>query len=352
MHALYAHTVESAAVGLSPVLTLLATLLYLDSYQLVKLRTVVAVVVCGAVAAAFCFVANAYLLGLLAIEFGTFTRYVGPITEELLKSLIIVALIRSHRIGFLIDAGILGFAVGTGFATVENLYYLERVRDAGMGTWIVRGFGTALMHGGCTAIFAMMSVALLEQMRKAVFAPFVPGFALAVLLHSAFNHMYVSPRLSTTVVIVALPPLLLLVFQRSEKTVSKWLVEGFDADTQMLESITSGRFADSPAGRYLSSLKHRFKGPVVADLLCYIRLHTELALRAKGMLLMRENGFDVAVDDETRAKFTEVRYLKQSIGKTGLLAVLPMLYGTHKDIWQLNMLADESEARSSAAPEP
>ena len=79
------------------------------------------------------------------------------------------------RIGFLIDAAILGFAVGTGFATVENLYYLERVRDAGMGTWIVRGFGTALMHGGSTAIFAMMSVALLEQMRKAVFAPFVPG---------------------------------------------------------------------------------------------------------------------------------------------------------------------------------
>ena len=175
MGALHAYTVEFAVVGLLPVLTFLAALLYLDSYQLVKLRTVIAVVVCGAVAAAFCYIANAYLLGRLAIDFVTFTRYVGPITEELLKSLIIVVLIRSHRIGFLIDAAILGFAVGTGFATVENLYYLERVRDAGMGTWIVRGFGTALMHGGCTAIFAMMSVALLEQMRKAVFAPFVPG---------------------------------------------------------------------------------------------------------------------------------------------------------------------------------
>jgi protease PrsW len=352
LRVLYAHTIESAVVGLLPVVTFLAALLYLDSYQLVKLRTVIAVVVCGAVVAAFCYVANAYLLGWLAIDFIAFTRYVGPITEELLKSLIIVALIRSHRIGFLIDAAILGFAVGTGFATVENLYYLERVRDAGMGTWIVRGFGTALMHGGCTAIFAMMSVAMLERMRKGALAPFVPGFALAVVLHSAYNHMYVSPRLSTAVVIVVLPPLLFLVFQRSEKAVSKWLGEGFDADTQMLESITCGHFADSPAGRYLSSLKHRFKGPVVADLLCYIRLHTELALRAKGLLLMRENGFDVAVDEETRAKFTEVRYLKRSIGKTGLLAVLPMLYGTHKDIWQLNMLADESEARSSAAPEP
>src|SRR5947207_904508 len=233
------HTVESAIVGLAPVLTLLATLLYLDSYKLVKLRAVIAVLGCGAVVAVFCYVLNAYLLAWLRMDLGTFTRYVSPITEELFKSLIVVALIRSNRIGFLIDAAIFGFAVGTGFATIENLYYLERVRDAGIGMWLVRGFGTALMHGGCTAVFAMMSVTFLERMRKATFAPFAPGFALAVLLHSAYNHMYVSPRLSTAVVIVVLPPLLFLVFQRSEKTVSKWLVEGFDADTQMLESITS-----------------------------------------------------------------------------------------------------------------
>jgi len=48
----------------------------------------------------------------------------------------------------------------------------------------------------------------------------------------------------------------------------------------------------SPAGRYLSSLRKRFRGPVVADLLCYVRLYTELALRAKGMMMMRENGFE------------------------------------------------------------
>ena len=345
------HLTESAIVALFPVLTLLATLLYLDSYKLVKLRAVLAVVGCGAVIAAFCYVANAYLLALLSMDVGAFTRFVGPVTEELFKSLIVVALIRSHRIGFLIDAAIFGFAVGTGFATIENLYYLERFPDVGIGMWIVRGFGTALMHGGCTAIFAMISVAILERARNAMPVALVPGFVVAVLLHSAYNHMYVSPKLATAVVIVVLPPLLLLVFQRSEKSVGDWLVDGFDADTQMLEAITSGRFAESPAGRYLSSIKHRFKGAVVGDLLCYIRLHTELALRAKGMLLMRENGFDIGVDDETRAKLVEMRYLKRSIGKTGMLAMQPMLYGTHKDIWQLNLLDEESET-AAGKPSP
>jgi len=72
--------------------------------------------------------------------------------------------------------------------------------------------------------------------------------------------------------------------------------------------------------------------------LCFVRLHMELALRAKGILLMRENGFEVAVDEETREKFAEMRYLEGSIGRTGLLAVQPMLRMSHKDLWQLYML--------------
>ena len=87
-------------------------------------------------------------------------------------------------------------------------------------------------------------------------------------------------------------------------------------------------------------MKDRFRGPVVADLLCYLRLYTELALRAKGILMMRENGFEVPVDEETRAKFTELRYLEASIGKTGLLAIHPLCHMSHKDLWQLYMLGE------------
>ena len=77
---------------------------------------------------------------------------------------------------------------------------------------------------------------------------------------------------------------------------------------------------------------------MVADLLCYLRLYTELALRAKGILMMRESGFDVPVDEATREKFAEMRYLEKSIGRTGLLAIQPMLHMSHKDLWQLYML--------------
>lgn len=327
-----------ALVGLLPVLGFLAALVYLDSYKLVTLRAVVAVVACGVAMAVVGYFVNGLALDLMPIELASFSRYVAPFTEELLKGLVIVALIRAHRIGFLVDAAIFGFAVGSGFALVENLYYQHQVPDAGIGTWIVRGFGTAIMHGGVTAIFAMMSLDMLERDGWTAYVAYLPGFALAVVLHSAYNHMFVSPRFSTLAVLVVLPPLMFVVFRRSERALGDWLGRGFDANTDMLKSINSGRFSDSPAGKYLGSLKHRFKGPVIADLLCYLRLRTELALRAKGILMMRENGFDIPADEATRAKFAELRYLERSIGKTGLLALKPMLHGSSKDLWQLHML--------------
>ena len=333
-----ASILEAALVALLPVLGFLAALLYLDSYKLVKLRAVVTVVACGALVAGVSYLINGYALQLVGIDLTHFSRYVSPIIEELLKGFVIVALIRSHRIGFLVDAAIFGFAVGTGFATVENLYFLHLVPDAGIGTWIVRGLGTAIMHGGATAIFAVMGLAMLEQSPKATVRALLPGFGLAVVLHSAFNHLLVAPRAATFAICVVLPPLLYVVFQRSEKAVGDWLGQGFDADTEMLELMNSGRLSDSPVGEYLHALKSKFKGPVVADLLCYLRLYTELALRAKGILMMNESGFEVSVDEETQAKFTEMRYLESSIGRTGLLAIQPMCHMSHRDLWQLYML--------------
>jgi RsiW-degrading membrane proteinase PrsW (M82 family) len=319
------------ALGLAPVLCFLGALVLLDSYKLVRLRAVVAAVIAGMAVAAIAYFINGELLA--HFDFHFYTRYVSPVIEEALKALIIFALIRRHRIGFLVDGAIFGFAVGAGFAVIENLDYLSMAPHAGLGTWFVRGFGTAIMHGGATAIFAIAAVALLERPYA-----YLPGFGLAVVLHSLFNHFFFSPLASTAGVAIVMPLLLNAVFTRSESAVGDWLGRGFDADAEMLELINSGQLSDSPVGRYLHTLKDRFQGLVVADLLAYLRLYTELALRAKGVLMMRESGFDMPVDEPTREKFAELRYLEKSVGRTGLLAIQPMLHMSHKDLWQLYML--------------
>jgi protease PrsW len=335
----------AALMGLAPVVLFLAALVFLDSYKLVRPRLVMATVGAGMALALVTWLINEALFAHFAIDFTHYSRYPAPLLEELLKAAVMVWLIRSHRVGFLVDAAILGFAVGTGFALIENLHYMRLIPEAGAGTWLIRGFGTAIMHGGTTAVFAVMAVAMLDT--KWGRTPFsvmgvrphlLPGFVVAVVVHSIFNHFFLSPFASTIGIAIALPLLLGVVFTRSEAAVGDWLGKGFDADTEMLELINSGSFSDSPVGKYLHEIKHKFQGPIVADLLCYLRLYTELALRAKGVLMMRENGFDVPIDDETREKFAELRFLEKSIGQTGRLALRPMLHMSHKELWQLYML--------------
>lgn len=329
-----------AVLGLLPVCCFLAALMYLDSYKLIPMRWILGTILLGCGMAVLSYPLNLLGIEWLDIGFLTFSRYVAPLIEEFLKALVIIALMRRNRIGFLVDAAIFGFAVGTGFAILENLFYLRTLPDTQLGTWIVRGFGTAIMHGGVTAIFAIVSHNLVSQFPTRGRLAFLPGFFIAVTVHSIFNHFFFSPIVNTLLILVLLPVLLGAVFQQSEKSVSEWLGMGFDADTELLELINSGELSSSKVGLYLHSLKEKFEGPIVVDLLCYLRLHTELSIRAKGLLMMRESGFANKPGEETRAKLEELRFLESSIGTTGLLAMKPFLEMSQKDLWQLYMLSD------------
>jgi len=328
-----------ALLGLLPVCCFLGALVYLDSYKLVPMHWILRAIALGCVAGILSYPLNAGARELLDIEFVTLTRYVAPFVEEALKALIILLLVRNNRVGFLVDAAIFGFAVGAGFAIFENLFYLQAAPDMLLGTWIVRGFGTAIMHGGATAIFAIMFHTLAGQHpTKGRMLP-LPGYLVASVIHSIFNHFFFAPIVNTLIILALLPILLTIVFQQSEKSVADWLGMGFDADTELLELINSGEFSVSKVGMYLHSLKQKFEGPVVVDLLCYLRLHTELSIRAKGLLMMREQGFADKAGEETKAKLEELKFLESSIGATGLLAIKPFMRMSQKDLWQFYMLS-------------
>lgn len=319
---------------------LLLALVYLDSYKLIRFRVVLQLLAGGCLSAGLGYLVNQGLLATEGLSTRTLMRFIAPMVEEILKVLLILILMRRRRIGFLIDAAIAGFTVGAGFALAENVYYASVLTTADPALWLVRGFGTAIMHGGTTSIFSMLTKLLADRRQSDARWLALPGLGVAVLLHSTFNHFLLSPVLSTMVIVLTLPPLLVLVFSRGEQSLQAWLGTGFDLDSELLQAIRSGDFANSRPGRYLQTLREHFDGPVLADMLCYLRLQSELSLRAKGVLMMRENGFPVKRDAETAAKLAELHYLSRSIGRTGELALAPVVHRSTHDLWQLQMLEE------------
>lgn len=329
-------------VSLTPVLLFLTILRLLDSYKLVALRSLLMSLVAGIVAALLCLFMNASLMLATGIDSVTYSRTIAPLVEEIVKAVYIIVLIRSRRVGFMVDAAIQGFAVGAGFAVLENAVYLIARPEAGILVWLIRGLGTAMMHGASTSIVGIVTMTMVDRRGLTNPVVYLPGLVPAVVIHALFNQFFIPAALSAVVVLFLIPLLMVVVFARSERATRQWLGVGFDTDRELLEMVMSGNLSETKIGRYLERLEDRFQGVILADMLNYLRVHLELSIGAKGLLLMREAGFEVKGDSETREKFTELRYLEKSIGPTGKLAILPFIHTSARDLWQLHLLDAQS----------
>lgn len=333
-------TVTHAAAALVPVCVFLGSLVLLDSYKLVRPRWVGYALLAGVGAALLSYLIQTQIIRSASGDFTTVSRYVAPVVEETAKAAFILVLIRIHRVGFQVDAAILGFAVGTGFALTENIYYLSNHSDMSLFTWLLRGLGTAMMHGGTTCLFAIISKTLHDRANtmSTSYVAFVPGLATAIILHSAFNHFILPPLAMTALIVGIFPVLIVAVFHQSERITRRWLGSGFDTDQEVLAALTFGDIRDDPVGRYLQDLRAHFAGEVVADMLCLIRLKAELAIKAKGILMMREAGYRAAPGAEVQAVLDEITYLTKHIGPTGMLALAPFLNDASRESWQMHLL--------------
>jgi len=327
------------SLGFVPVVLFLLGLRLMDSFKLVHGRTLALALGGGAASAALAYVVNRALLDHAGIGVDLLRTLVAPPIEEALKAAALVWFLRSNRVGFLVDAAIAGFAVGTGFALVENFYYARALGDVSPALWLARGLGTAVMHGSTTAVIAIVAKAIRDRNPRARALALLPGLVIAIAVHAAYNGLPFHPLLTSAALLLVMPVLLMFVFDRSERSTREWLASGFDGEMDMLEQILDDSVQGTHVGRYLETLRERFEPLVLADLLCLLRIHLELSLRAKGMLLARAAGVEVAPDESVRANLRELRHLERVVGPTGQLAILPLRRTSSRDLWQIMMLA-------------
>jgi protease PrsW len=319
---------------LIPVLLFLLLLYLLDSFRLVRSKTLVLLFFAGVVSAVAAWFINTRILAASEMQFEMYSRYVAPIIEEALKASVILILILKKRIGFLIDAAIYGFASGAGFAIFENSYYLISSPDTNLMIWMLRGLGTAIMHSGTTALIAISAIGALNLEKKA-YAGFIPGLILAILIHSGFNHFYIQPVIQTMLTLILIPSFLIILFMRSEKQLQNWLEIEFYNEAELLGMMNKGEFSKSKSGQYLASLKEFFPAEMIVDMYCYISVYLELSIKSKRNILLSECGFPILKEEGLGEKITEFRQLRKNIGKSGELALSPLIRLKQRDLWKL-----------------
>lgn len=339
----------SVALAVAPVLLLLALLQLMDTFRLVRPGAVLASIGAGVAVALVCLPLHDWVLETTGLPLPALMRYVAPVTEEFLKALVVVILLSRRRVGFVVDAAVHGFAVGAGFAIVENMDYLSHLAQAPLLLWFARGLGTATLHGTLTAVFAIAAKSMLDRGERRLWIAAAPGLALVTAIHSLFNHLPLPPLALTAVVLMVMPWVMIAAFQQSERATREWVGAGLDLDMVLLDLIRSDLFASTRFGAYLGELRARFGGVVVADMCCLLRLELELAIQAKAMLLAHDSGLAIPVTPDLRASLHELASLQASIGRTGLLALAPLQVSSDRDRWHRYLLAADAPSAPPAA---
>jgi protease PrsW len=331
---------EQTGVSVLPVLLFLFGLAWIDTYKLLTLGRVLRSVGVGCVVAAVCYGINTGIYAAGIASPAVWSRSGAPVIEEVAKALYVAWLLRTNRVGFMVDTAISGFAVGAGFALVENLTYIPDLSATALVASAVRGLGTAMMHGGTTAIFGTVSVNWSEIRGSRSPLLLLPGIVIAIVIHVLYNQPLSRPVMAAVVVLVSLPAVLAFIFWRSERALEDWLGTKLDKDIDLLQMIATGTFSQSPAGTYLRSLESSFTSSILGDMLSYLHLSLELSARNKGDLLRREMGFPVEPDPQLAAQLKELKFLESQIGIAGKMALSPLLGQSRRDVWELrNRLA-------------
>jgi RsiW-degrading membrane proteinase PrsW (M82 family) len=332
-------------VALIPVMIMLATFVWLDAFALMSLKEVSVLLLLGAIGALAAWPVSGRLLDTLPIGFSLYSRFIAPWIEEAIKAASIILLFRMNRIGYKLDAVISGFAIGAGFSVVENIVYLTIFPDYGTGTWLVRGFGTAIMHGTTLAVLAAIAHEFAERETREAAADydfslmwFVPGYGVAVALHTAFNQFPDRPMISMMGAILVAPIALIAILNFGTAEAQRWLATECAEHKAQLEALRAGRWPDGPAGKKIAALAERLGPEAMKRVRRYWELQAWLVAEAEETM-MEEAAGDAELDaSAVSAAFAELDGLKRALGRSTFAAVQALLPFSRNDLWEVSEL--------------
>lgn len=338
------------------VIALIVPLLFLgfiytfDVYQTGQFHIIMKCLFWGGVVFAPATFANWALIHLELTNQDTITHFAAPIYEEIFKGLILFYLVRRAKFTYSVDGAIYGFAVGTGFAVVENCFYIYPNISAASQIALQRVFLANLVHAfSSAAIGITLGISRLETPKLRWGIPAF-GLLLAIGQHMLFNILIGKEGLHPVIFFLPVFPGVLFIFyvmQRGKKQAQGWIKEKLGMDNR----ITRGEVAlvdrltapDDP----LYPVVERFGVGTASQVEKLLYLQAHIGIKSKALDGLRGNDtIYKAVGAEIDKMRTKMKKIQGEIGVYPMLFVRGLFTDEMASVWE--QMQSKIEERSNA----
>ncbi len=329
-------------------LIVLSLIYRLDLYATGSFQMVLASFIWGGVAFGIAlFLANRLLFDWGWVNRQTLSRFVAPVTEEILKALFLIVLMRRAQFTYFVDGAIYGFAVGMGFAILENTLYLTTSSDLSVA--ISRVMSTNLMHATATG---MVGIALgLAQFHRFTgrFLWLLAGIGSAIGIHAGFNNLVTRVNGRFLLLYAALIGFLglgfiVLIIKRGLAEQKGWIEETLGAADRVTagETAVVNRLAD--VYDILTPLAAQFGPQKAQKIEDFLLLQARLGILRKTLDKIKDDKIRQGVETQINSLQQEMDTARRDVGPYCMVYLRNIFPEQNSPIWQ------QLEARISSRP--
>ncbi|MCZ2128164.1 MAG: PrsW family intramembrane metalloprotease [Anaerolineales bacterium] len=265
-------------------------------------------------------------------------RFIAPVLEEILKSVILIYLIRQADFNYIVDGALYGFGAGVGFAVMENYEYVVGHPQVALMLALARVFSTNLMHAaGSGIIGTAFAYQRGDKNRKRGAEIIVGGYVVAVVFHALFNAMVGAGAALFVAIgygVIGLT-VIWLIIRRGMKIQKQWVAETLSKADRVTLEETKAVSNIELINEALTPIERRFGKNSAALVRKLIYKQAEIGIKQKllesASVETRKEDLSAAIRDLRQ----EMDALRSQIGPYCMMAVREVYIGQEARIWEL-----------------
>ena len=333
----------------------------LDFYATGNSKFLVASGIWGIIAYLLAAQINPLLISMGIADYNSLVRFYAPISEEILKVIIIIFFIRQADFTYFVDGAIFGFAVGIGFAIIENFEYVLGSPETAVMQAVGRVLSTNLMHATGSGVLGIaLGIARLKRTSSRNLI-ILSGLILAIGIHMAFNNLVTRVDSGLLLLYAAVAGFsgagfIVFVIKRGLKNEKSDIEERLNQEEGITAQEASAVQQADKMKQFLAPVAEKFGSKKVQQIEKFIRMQAKLSILRKSVASFDEIG------DEKMRSLTEkqietlrkdMNILRRDVGTYCMLYLRGTFLQESSPLWgRLETLIEEraSVPRKANAP--